>query len=132
MDWSGPDNGTWLPAVAMFNKNTRDQYTAELIDNSSTLENSPSYKFPITNFNGTAATADSFGLNGASFTSSLVPLEGVISSPDLSEIGFAFDIQNARGISGSGGLSGIGNQFRPLVVSGKTFPSYKNVSISYC
>jgi len=111
---SGPDNGTWLPAVATFNKFSRDRYTGALIDNTSTLENNPSYNFTVRNYSGTPTTADNYGLAGNVLSSSLTPSNGVISNPSLTELGFAYDMENARGISGSGGLgSGIAGQFRP-------------------
>ena len=107
---SGADYGTFTPAVIGFSAESVDS-TGELVDNRSTLENQPEFSLFLNNISGDEALPTTQLLSGSYFTSSLNTSTGVLSTPDRSAIGFAYDIQTTVPFSGSDSGNGLGNMF---------------------
>ena len=103
--WTGSfgDSGYYAPVASAFSRYNYDDEV--LINNTNTLANFPDFDFDITNFSGSAATKDSYGLSGSLFVQKLANPNTLFSiansDRNKSLLGYNYNVLANRQLSGS-------------------------------
>tara|TARA_R110000822_G_scaffold90902_2_gene209901 strand:- start:3684 stop:5918 length:2235 start_codon:yes stop_codon:yes gene_type:complete len=116
--WTGSfgDSGHYAPQQMIFNNQNEDQF-GNVINNLSTLINSPTFNFDITNYSGNPTSTDTYGLPGNYFSQKYNPLPQVQTYVNNSGVnastGYVYNISTNRQLSGDPYDAALTDWFRP-------------------